>query len=203
MTELYNPIDMDGIPCTEDITNYIQDLSIVFAGAGDSNTTDLEPGETALINFKITVDNGYSFSVQSVHPVTGELYTLDVQNSGNLTSHPSGYYASVRIACGVAPISLSKVMVLPTAVSFLSPEEEEPTAVKIATRSPLLSTIMMNSVTIEIDNDFNKYVYKEIEEKGLLRINGVSPIQGNIDITGVGETIVLVKGAVTEDTQHV
>lgn len=192
MNMLYNPIDIDGVPWTEDLSNCIQDLAITFSGEGLANTTDLKPGETALVNFTITEDGECSFTVNTVHPVTGKLYTMDVQYSGLATSYPSKYYAAISVVCGSEPIKLAKVMVLPTAVSFLSPIKEEPANILIPTNSPLVSTILMNTVTIEIDNDLERYNYREIDDTGLLRINGISPTQGNIDILGVGQTTVRV-----------
>ena len=199
---LYNPIDMDGVPWTEDLSNCIQDLAITFSGEGLTNTTDLKPGETALVNFTITEDRECSFAVNAVHPVTGELYTMDVQYSGLATSYPSKYYAAISVVCGSEPIKLAKVMVLPTAVSFLSPIKEEPANILIPTNSPLVSTILMNTVTIEIDNGLERYNYREIDDTGLLRINGISPTQGNIDILGVGQTSVRVSSATKSDMNH-
>ena len=199
---LYDPIDMDGVPWTEDLSNCIQDLAITFSGEGLANTTDLNPGETALVNFIITEEEECSFTVNAIHPVTGELYTMDVQYSGRATSYPSKYYAAISVVCGSEPIKLAKVMVLPTAVSFLSLIKEEPANILIPTNSPLVSTILMNTVTVEIDNNLARYNYREIDETGLLRINGVSPIQGNIDILGVGQTAVRVSSATKSDMNH-
>lgn len=192
MNVLYDPIDMDGIPWTESLSNYIQDLSVTFSGNGSENTTDLNPGETALFDLLITESGDCSFSVKSVHPITGELYTMDVQSSGNAISYPSKYYAAISVSCGTGPVTLAKVMVLPTAVSFLSTLKEEPSKIIIPTNSPLVSTILMNTVTIEIDNNMDRYRYREIDNTGLLRINGVKPVQGNIDILGIGQTVITV-----------
>lgn len=195
MTELYSPIDMDGIPWTEDLSNYIQDISITFSGPGQENTTALSPGETELLNLVIAEDGDYSFSINAVHPVTGELYTADVVNGGQHLYPEKGYSANISIACGARPLSIAKVMVLPTAVSFLSYRHEEPADIFIPTESPLITEILSNTVTIGIDDESDIYKYTPVGSVGLIRINGVTAVQGNLDIRGAGETVVAVDNA--------
>jgi hypothetical protein len=53
---------------------------------------------------------------------------------------------------------------------------------------------MGETLMIEIDDSLNKYVYREVEHSGIVSINGITPMQGNIDITGVGGLMIRTSG---------
>lgn len=191
MNLVYNPIDMDGVPWTSSVTGIIQDIQIAFYGEGSDNTSGLTKGETKLIDFVVDLEKGWSFSVNAVHPITGKFFRARVEHSGNIVSHPSSI--SVRVAADIVkdtPIQLSEVSVLPTAVCFFEVPKAVKKQIDLATDSPIVSTILGDTVTIDINETINKYKYVDIGEEGLLRVNGILSTNGNLDIRGAGLTII-------------
>jgi hypothetical protein len=188
---VYNPIDMDGIPWTGNASNYIQDLSVSFSGIGIDNNTDLRNGEIVLKDFIISNTGVWSFNILAVHPLTGNLFRASVTDSGRSYSYPASIQCHIyaKVSPG-AEVRLSRVDVLPSAVAFAKGREAKNVSVKIPTVSPIITTAIGKKVSIEIDTQLSRYIYREADESGLLRINGVEPVNGNINILGVGQTLV-------------
>lgn len=193
MSNLYNPVDMDGIPWTGELSNYIQTLSIVFSGEGEINDGSIAKGKTVITDLVITKQGDWSFSVKASHPLTGNVFTVDVSQGGRALRYPSEQFVYVYAdinAC--SDIQLSEVSVLPTAVKFIPNNLDRRIEVPVKTVSPLMSGIFDKKMSIEIDTQLNKYVYKEVDTSGIALINGIRPTNGNININGVGQTVVSV-----------
>jgi hypothetical protein len=191
MSFTYNPIDMDGIPWTSDFRGIIQNLSITFYGEGSTNRSSLKRGETKLLEFKISEDQMWSFKINAVHPLTGKFFEATITNSGNVISRPSSI--DVRVNAEIVSdgaIELKEVSVLPTAICFFEMQTVSKALIDIKTASPIVTSILANTVSIDINEKINKYKYEEVEESGIIYVNGIEPINGNIDIIGVGQTSV-------------
>lgn len=206
MKIVYKPIDMDGVPWTKEISNYIQDLSISFSGSGRdlSDSENLNKGETILEDLVIKPDGDWSFKVKAVHPISGKIFSATVENRGNMISYPSTQWfniaANIITDTGIVDsetgepmaVELKRVNVIPTAVCFIEKDQTEDNDILIPTNSPIISTALGDEITIEIDNTSERYNYRQVDEDGITRINGITPTQGNIDIIGVGQTVVSV-----------
>ena len=195
MIAVHSPIDMDGIAWTDNIANYIQDLSITFSGEGKPRTA-ADYGVSVLRNVSIKRSGDWGFSVHAIHPLTGNAYTAVVSDSGRKTSYPVGvsfdFIANI-VADESRDIELSEVRILPTALCFIDSTKQQVKDILIPTNSPITSTIIGNTVSIEIDEQLNKYRYVEVDDSGIRRINGIAPAQGNINISGAGRTFVLTR----------
>lgn len=207
----HNPIDMDGIPVVYDpldinenpwpgeLSNYIQELSIVFSGKGAGND-GTQKGETVLTNLKITEQGVWSFSIKACHPLTGDIFTANIAQSGRSKSWPVGEYVEIYADIKAhSNIEISKVSVLPTAVKFIPSQQSNSIRVDVKTISPLISSILDKKLTIDIDTQLNKYVYGDVDDRGIKLINGIRPLNGNININGRGKTIISVASELVDD----
>lgn len=198
------PVDMDGVQWTHELADVIQDIRITFIGSGIPNADGSveRKGKAYISELSITDANTYSFKITAYHPITGNTFSAAISVSDDSTSKSFVGMEDIIVNAVILPPGdleiPAEIKLIPSAITFLPPTNTESSEVEIKTNSPIITTIMQNTISIELDDLVNKYAYNVVtaddERDGIKSVNGVLPINGNIDIKGVGSTSITTVG---------
>lgn len=198
------PIDMDGVQWTHELADVIQDIRITFIGSGipDADGSVGRKGKAYISELSITDSDTYSFKITAYHPITGNMFSSTISVSDDSTSKSFVGMEDIIVNAVILPPGdfeiPAEIKLMPSAITFLPPANTESSEVAIKTNSPVITTIMQNTISIELDDLVNKYAYNVVteddEQYGIKSVNGALPINGNIDIKGVGSTSITTVG---------
>lgn len=196
MSIFFNTMTYSGEPWNGNLHDYIKRLSITFHGAGIENskeTESLKKGDVLLKDITLNY-SGWELDIYAIHPITAKVFQCSLKQSGRNMSYPVASKGIVKLDFlpPENPITKLSTRVSPEVVKFFDIEKSEEIVTNISTITPIVTTPYSDRITIELDSNFNEYVYVEDDGIGFTSINGLAPVQGNINMRGVGDVVVRV-----------
>lgn len=192
------PIFLDG---SEDLVRLLASTFRSFMCCFNYGTDTFDPntvGDFPYITGIIMSPTRISFILHATNPITADYYerSITIQQA----VYDDGVVkARVIFPDTTASYGSARVTLSPCVVLFLQNNlTRQNTSISVSVDAPLSCTLdsVQNKLLLSLDTnntDFSTLAPPTTEDVGITSINGLTPVNGNISIVGVGDTSVTVE----------